>query len=128
MTIMPGSHLPWALCDKRVYDFPYYFWDIIGSYRLWCICSHCVRALWNFFIKAVQRLHRDCMEIVQFQYSYRVISAASARRWCVTVQLLCHLWATLWLFCPHVNLKSCVFYTVTAPSRVEMVQCWSCCW
>ena len=66
---MPSSHLPQTPCDK--------FLGIVGGYGLLHMCSHCLRASCNFFYgtsgatqgKSVQRLCRDCTEIVQCQCS-----------------------------------------------------------
>ena len=86
--LMPSSHLPRTPCDKFVYDFLCDFWGIVGSYGLRHMCSHCLRALCDFFYgasgatrgKSVQRLCGDCTEIVQCQCSCRAVSAASARK------------------------------------------------
>ena len=87
---MPSSHLPRTPCDKFVYDFPCDFLGIVhvGGYGLRHMCSHCLRALCDFFYgasratrgKSVQRLCGDCTEIVQCQCSCRAVSAASARK------------------------------------------------
>ena len=87
-SLMPSSHLPRALCDKFVYDFPCNFLGIIGGYGLRHMCSHCLRASCNFLYgasgatlgKSVQRLCGDCTEIMQCQCSCRPVSAASAQK------------------------------------------------
>ena len=64
------------------------FLGIVGGYGLRHMCSHCLRASCDFFYgasgatrgKFVQRLCRDCTEIVQCQCSCRAVSAASARK------------------------------------------------
>ena len=86
--LLPGSIWPRTPCDKFVYDFPCDFWGIVGGYGLRHMCSHCLWASCIFFYgasgatqgKSVQRLCRDCMEIVQCQCSCRGVSAASARK------------------------------------------------
>ena len=80
--------LPRTPCDKFFYDFPCNFLGIVGGYGLRHMCSHCLRALCDFFYgalgatrgKSVQRLCGDCTEIVQWQCSCRAVSAASARK------------------------------------------------
>ena len=79
---MPSSHLPRTPCDKFVYDFPCDVLGIVGGYGLRHMCSHCLRASCDFFYgasgatrgKSVQRLCRDCTEIVQCQCSFRAVS------------------------------------------------------
>ena len=86
--LMPSSHLPRTPCDTFFYDFPCDFLGIVGGYGLRHMCSHCLRASCDFFYGAsgatrgnsVQRLCRECTEIVQCQCSCRAVSAASARK------------------------------------------------
>ena len=82
---MPSSHLPRTPCDIFVYDSLCDFLGIVGGYRLWHMCSHCLRVFFSGASRAirgksVQRLCRDCTEIVQCQCSCRAVSAASARK------------------------------------------------
>ena len=87
-SLMLSSHLPRTPCDKFAYDFPCDFLGIVGGYGLRRMCSHCLRASCDFFYgasgatrgKSIQRLCRDCTEIVQCQCSCRAVSAASARK------------------------------------------------
>ena len=86
--LMLSSHLPRTPYEKFVYDFPCNCLGIVGGYGLRHMCSHYLRASYNFFYgasgatwgKSVQRLCRNCMEIVQCQCSCRAVSASSARK------------------------------------------------
>ena len=79
---MLSSHLPRAPCNKFVDDFLCGFLGIVDGYRLRRMCSHCLRASCNFLYgpsgagggKSVQRLSRDCTEIVQSQWSCSAVS------------------------------------------------------
>ena len=100
---MLNSHLPWAPCDKFVYDFPCSVLGIIGGYglRLRRMCSHFLWASCDFLYgpsgasrgKSIQRLRRDRAISVELPCSLRSLQtvivrspcgfrAEAARRWC----------------------------------------------
>ena len=87
--IMPSSHLPRTPCDKSVYDFPCDVLGIVGGYGATAYVftlfyGHCAVSSTGPRGqprgKSVQRLCRDCTEIVQCQCSCRAVSASSARK------------------------------------------------
>lgn len=97
LSVMTRSHLPQAPWDKWVYNFACDFWDIVGGYGLWRMCSHYVRASCYFSHRPSgwggprhSRTEAARMEIVLFQCcccaasawkSYRA-RVTSAWRWC----------------------------------------------
>ena len=65
---MPSSHLPQALSDKWVYNFPNDFSGLVGGHGLWRMHSHCLMALCNFLYKHLAtpwaKPYRGCAKIV----------------------------------------------------------------
>ena len=78
--LMPRLHLPRSSYDLIVYDFPDNFFVIIGSYKLQCMCLHCLRSPCNFFRRQTRtKPDRDLADIVRQPQHYRAVIVLSSR-------------------------------------------------
>jgi len=85
IAVRPSLRLPRVPCYNFVCDFPYGFGDIVCGYGLYGACvykMHDYRAMfcadsWGTDRdKSARRLRGHCTTIVQFQCSYRTVSAS----------------------------------------------------
>ena len=73
--IMPRLHLLRSSYDLFVYDFSYYFFGIIGGYKLRRMCLHCLRSPYDFF---GDKLGQNLTDTLRILYDNRKVIVQSS--------------------------------------------------